>query len=339
MKRRLAAWAAGGLGLALFAAAELPPLDEVTGLLKTHLAGVTAEQLQAGDVESLLGRLSNRVRLLEDYEEPALDSSAVAASSLLDERFAYLRLDEVARDAGTRTLERLTELRTGRMGVSGVVLDLRFAGGRDFSVAAQLAGLFLPASTPLFDAGDGMVTSPLVTNRFEGPLAVLVNAQTHGAAEALARVLQLQGAALLVGDATAGDAAVVQDLPLTTGQRLRLTVNRLKFANGQSVPLSGVEPDLRLPLVANAERAYLRDPFTVAISRTNSPTATNSITTSVRVRRRVNEAELVRDRTGTNEVAPPPEMPAPAAPVIRDPVLARGLDFLKGRVLLSAQAE
>lgn len=315
------------------------PLNEVTGLLKTHLPGVTAEQLQAGDVESLLGRLSNRVRLLEDYEEPALDTSAVAASHLLDEHFAYLRLGEVAGEACTRTLERLTELRTGRMAISGVVLDLRFAGGRDFSVAAQLASLFLPASTPLFDAGDGMVMSQLVTNRFEGPLAVLVNAQTHGAAESLAKVLQLQGAALLVGDATAGDASVVQDLPLTTGQRLRLTISRLKFADGQSVPLSGVEPDLRLQLVANAERAYLRDPFTVAISRTNSPTATNSITTSVRVRRRVNEAELVRDRTGTNQIAPPLKTPAPAAPVIRDPVLARGLDFLKGRALLAAPVE
>jgi hypothetical protein len=338
MKRRLAAWVAGGLGLGLFAATELPPLDEVAGLLRTHLPGVTAEQLQAGAVESLLGRLSNRVRLLEDYEEPGLETSAVAATRLFEERFAYLRRGEVARDAGTRTLERLTELRTGRLEGSGVVLDLRFAGGRDFSVAAQLAGLFLPASTPLFDAGDGILMSPLATNRFEGPLAVLVNARTHGAAEAVAKALQLQGAALLVGEATAGDAAVVQDPPLTTGQRLRLTVSRLKFANGQSVPLSGVEPDLRLSLVANAERAYPRDPFTVAISRTNSPTATNSITATVRVRRRVNEAESVRDRTGTNHIARPPETPAPAASVIRDLVLARGLDFLKGRILLSAQA-
>lgn len=331
--------AAAWLSFGLTVRAELPPLAEVVALLKSNLPGLTPEQLQAGDVESLLGRLSNRVRLLEDYEEPALDSAAVTSSSLLEERFAYLRLGEVACGAFTNTLDRLTELRAGRRGVAGAVLDLRFAGGRDFAAGAQLAGIFLPAGTPLFDAGDGLLSTPTVTNRFDGPLAVLVNGQTHGAAEALATALQQRGAALLVGDATAGDAAVVQDLPLTTGQRLRVTLSQVKFAEGHTVPLSGTLPDLRLPIVANAERAYLRDPFTVAISRTNSPTATNSITTSVRVRRRVNEAELVRNREGTNNVAPVPPEPAPAAPIIRDPVLARGLDFLKGRALLAAQAE
>lgn len=339
MKRRLATAAAVWLGLSPTVRAELPPLAEVVPLLKAHLPGLTAEQLEAGDVESLLGRLSSRVRLLEDYEEPALETAPLTAGRLIEERYAYLRLSEVARTAFAQTLDQLTELRAGRAEVAGVVLDLRFAGGRDFAVAGQLAGIFLPAGTPLFDIGEGPLTSPTVTNRFDGPLAVLVNGQTHGAAEALATALQQHGAALLIGDATAGDAAVVQDLPLTTGQRLRVTLNQVKFADGQTVPLSGTVPDLRLPLVANAERAYLRDPFTVAISRTNSPTATNSITTTVRVRRRVNEAELVRNREGTNNVAPVPPEPAPATSIIRDPVLARGLDFLKGRALLAAQAE
>ena len=151
--KRLAALATACLGFTAWAA-EFPPLDEVAKLVREHLTGVTAEQLQAASAEDLLARLGERARLLEDYEEPAGNEPTVAAAEVLEEHFAYLRLAEVGRDAVTNVLQRLTELRAAGT-VTGAVLDLRFAGGRDFVVAARLAGVFLPPSTPLFDWGDG----------------------------------------------------------------------------------------------------------------------------------------------------------------------------------------
>jgi C-terminal processing protease CtpA/Prc len=335
--KRLAALATACLGFTAWAA-EFPPLDEVAKLVREHLTGVTAEQLQAASAEDLLARLGERARLLEDYEEPAGNEPTVAAAEVLEEHFAYLRLAEVGRDAVTNVLQRLTELRAAGT-VTGAVLDLRFAGGRDFVVAARLAGVFLPPSTPLFDWGDGLHLSSAPTNQFPRPLAVLVNAQTRGAAEAVAAILRHAGAALLIGDTTAGDAAVVTDVNLSTGQRLRLTQGRVRLPDGQFLSAAGVVPDLRLPLDAAVERAFLRDPFTAIRSQTNSPTATNSITTVVRVRKRLTEADLVRERerTATDPKATPAAAEPVAAPVVRDPVLARGLDFLKGQTLVRTQ--
>ncbi len=320
------------------ALAEEPPLAEVAELVRTHLPEVSADTLQAGSVTELLGRLGGRARLLEEHEEPVTPDPPPVEAEVLEGRYAWLRLGTVGADIAARTLDRLTALRTTNS-VAGCVLDLRFAGGRDFGAAAALAGLFLPPGTPLFDAGDGMVLSSAPTNRFDRPLAVLINSRTHGAAEALAHCLAQSGPALLVGDSTAGDAPVTVDLPLSTGQRLRLAVARLRLPSGGSLPSSGVAPDLRLPLDPTIERAYLRDPFTAVRSLTNSPAATNSITTSVRVRRRLTEADLVRERAqaGQEGTPEPEDADAPPAPVVRDPVLARGLDFLKGQSLIAPE--
>jgi C-terminal processing protease CtpA/Prc len=155
----------------------------------------------------------------------------------------------------------------------------------------------------------------------------------------VAAILRHAGAALLIGDTTAGDAAVVTDVNLSTGQRLRLTQGRVRLPDGQFLSAAGVVPDLRLPLDAAVERAFLRDPFTAIRSQTNSTTATNSITTVVRVRKRLTEADLVRERerTATDPKATPAAAEPVAAPVVRDPVLARGLDFLKGQTLVRTQ--
>jgi hypothetical protein len=335
MSKRTLVWLAAITGGLLAHAAPPPPLPEVLELVRTHLSGLSTEQLQAPAVDELLAGLGARARLLEDYEEPASPQPAVVATELYEGRFAYLRLGEVGADAATELAQRLTQFQ-GNPALAGCVLDLRFAGGRDFRVAAEMAGEFLPPGTPVLDWGQGMFRGPATNQLFSHPVAVLVNRQTRGAAEALAATLRQAGVALLIGNATAGEASVFRDFDLTTGQRLRLAVAPVRAGDGEPIPANGLEPDLRVILTPEVERAYLRDPFTLIRSGTNSLTATNSITTSVRVRRRLTEADLVREKNAAGETKATPSL-APAEPVdpkvVRDPVLARGIDFLKGLAL------
>ena len=94
--------------------------------------------------------------------------------------------------------------------------------GDDYASAAATAELFIKKDQPLLDWGTGMVRSKENSDAISLPVAVLVNRQTAGAAEALAAVLREAGAGLILGSRTAGQAMIAQEFPLKNGERLRI---------------------------------------------------------------------------------------------------------------------
>jgi hypothetical protein len=108
------------------------------------------------------------------------------------------------------------------------------------------------------------------------------------------------------------------------------------MGDGSSVSSHGLKPDIAVEINSADERAYYADAFKV-IPKTNATSsslaATNlAATTNRNVRRpRFNEAELVRERREGATLDLDEEKEAePDKPVVRDPVLARALDLLKG---------
>jgi C-terminal processing protease CtpA/Prc len=223
--------------------------------------------------------------------------------------------------------------------LQGIVFDLRFTRGGDFSAAAGVADLFASKERPLLDWGKGLQRSTAKSDAFLLPIAVLVNHQTAEAAEALAAVLRDSGAAVVLGNRTAGQAMIAQEFTLKDGQRLRIATAPIKLGSGGTLSAEGVKPDISVSVGPQEEREYMADPFkspqspnalfaNANLSLTNQPGTTN------RARRsRFNEAELVRERRegasldGELSLARGNE---PEKPVVRDPVLARGMDILKG---------
>src|SRR5947209_20619193 len=92
--------------------------------------------------------------------------------------------------------------------LNGVVLDLRYAEGHDYSAAADTADVFLKREHPLLDWGNGVVRSKEKEDAIAAPVAVLVDHETVGAAEALAAILRETGAGLVLGSKTAGRACI-----------------------------------------------------------------------------------------------------------------------------------
>src|SRR5262249_45898160 len=141
----------------------------------------------------------------------------------------------------------------------------------------------------------------------------------------------------------AGRATVAEEFALKDGTRLRIATAPIRLADGSSFPLHGLEPDLPMEVSLEEQRAYFADAF--ATLRRPGPTASSgsapqiASTASGRPGRRprVNEAELVRERReGQTNDAPitsgrDREI---EKPLVRDPVLARALDFLKGLALV-----
>ncbi len=319
-----------------------PDFKEVFDLVRAHLAGISEAQLNQTAVQALVTSLSPRVSLVTNgAARTRTDAPLVTRSSVFDGTIAYVRVEAIG-DGLANALREACQKLSGTNKLEGVVLDLRYAGGDDYASAAAAAGLFVKKEQPLLDWGTGMVRSKDTNDAISLPVAVLVNPQTAGAAEALAAVLRETGSGLILGNRTAGQALVAQEFPLQNGERLRIATAPIHLGDGSAMSFQGVKPDITIEVAAADERAYYTDAYKApkrppllagaSLPVTNQATGTNRI-----VRRaRFNEAELVRERReGISEA----DVTAlgqrePEKPMVTDPVLARALDLLKGLALV-----
>jgi hypothetical protein len=217
---------------------------------------------------------------------------------------------------------------------------LRFAGGDDYAAAAATADCFLNSDQPLLDWGAGPVRATPKTNAITTPVAILVNSETTGAAEALAAAMREAGVGLILGSPTASRAYLFKDFPLSNGETLRIATARVKLADG--APLArGLQPDIAVDSTLADEREYLTDPYKVLHPPAANPSETNSdlAADEPSSHRPTNEAELVREHaTGgsleddVTDQSPSTAQPTP--PVINDATLARALDLLKGLAVI-----
>ncbi len=139
-------------------------------------------------------------------------------------------------------------------------------------------------------------------------LAVLMNAETRDAA------LQL------VADLRAARAGLVFES--VTGP-------------AQSNATASVQADIVVPIGSEDVRAFMINPFSgPAQMDTNAPLATNSLLPPVD---HTSEADLIRAKIKDGDEFEPvsPEAPAEAPkPLIRDPLLARAVDLIKGLAIV-----
>jgi C-terminal processing protease CtpA/Prc len=219
-----------------------------------------------------------------------------------------------------------------------VALDLRYAGGDDYAAAAAAADLFVKKDQPLLNWGIGIVRSKEKSDAIALPVAVLVNRQTAGAAEALAAALRETGSGLILGGRTAGQAMVAQEFPLKNGERLRIATAPVQLGDGSALSERGLKPDITVEVSREEERAYYVDAFKVTdktnllASDAGSPTGPGNGTNHVARRPRFNEAELVRERREGVSEADISAMRGrePEKPMVQDPALARAVDLLRG---------
>ena len=338
--------AGGQAGLRAQAKAEEaqgPDFKEVYDLIRAHLAGMSEGQLNQAAVSALVSGLAPRVSLVTNAAAASApgETPLVVKSSVFDGDILYVRVGRV----GDRLAQAISAAcskpgTTNKM--KGVALDLRYAGGDDYAAAAAAADLFVKKEAPLLNWGGGMVRSKEKSDAIGLPVAVLVNRQTAGAAEALAAVLRETGAGLILGGKTAGQAMVAQEFPLKNGDRLRIATAPIQLGDGSALSGQGLKPDIAVEVSPEEERAYYVDAFKMT-DRTNlqasaaaSATGLGNGTNRLARRPRFNEAELVRERREGVSEADVTAMRGrePDQPMVQDPALARALDLLRGLALV-----
>ncbi|MEZ5964325.1 MAG: S41 family peptidase [Planctomycetota bacterium] len=193
-----------------------------------------------------------------------LRRSPVAAAKLTKlDRFALLRvdtfsLDDLAQDDPGAFSRHLDTLVDDAMASDGLVLDLRNNGGGDYATTRAFAGRFLRStytqvlpeerSTYLF----GLLSYNYFRHAewdprppiFSKPVVVLTSWHTGSAAEHLARLLQTDCGAMVVGERTIGAEAAVQTVAGEDGSTLSFGRERLLDTKGRGLQDEGVVPDV-----------------------------------------------------------------------------------------------
>jgi C-terminal processing protease CtpA/Prc len=299
--------------------------------------------LNQAAVQGLLQQLQPQVTLLAGPTTNAspADTAPVANVKVFDDTFGYVRVGQVG--AGLdQALQTAVESLMATNRLKGLVLDLRFASGQDYAAATVAADWFFAAEQPLIDWGEGLKKSAQKAKAFTLPVAVLVNQKTCGAAEALAGMLRFNDVALLIGAATAGQASIAKEFELKTGQRVRVAVAPIKVANGQTLPPTGLKPDIQVDVNPDDEQAWLQDAYKAPAQVASAAGDASTTTTNRSPRRRINEAYLIQllregqsPETDLTNLAP--RDPPPARLVVQDAALSRALDLLKGLTVVQRQ--
>jgi hypothetical protein len=188
-------------------------------------------------------------------------------------------------------------LRVGHVGKN--LADEISAAENSLAATNKIAGIILDLR---FADGDDLDSVKAVANLFASkklPLAILVDGQTRGAAAKLAVELRDAHDGLIFG----GSAEI--------------------------------KPDIAVTVKMEDEKKFFENPLgTLAQDETNSAASTNNFSSFVD---HTTEADLVREKIkdGDQDENSAPTIPAePQKPFIRDPVLARAVDLIKGLAIV-----
>jgi carboxyl-terminal processing protease len=231
-----------------FAAADAHPPAEA---IVVHAGAVATTTLSLEEVES---EASGTAGSAQDDELP------VERVEFGDGDAIVVAIHDIRDDLGealTRAI--LHERERPARPVAGVVLDLRDNGGGSTDGAIDALGIFIPGA-PLFPMKrrDGSLETdrapePPGVDRWRGPVAVLVDAETASAAEMVAGAISAYRRGPVVGTTTFGKGCAQEyiDDDADAGV-LRLTTLVYALPDGTPVQRIGLTPTIRFPFSVQA---------------------------------------------------------------------------------------
>lgn len=191
-------------------------------------------------------------------------AASLPISRLLDGGVGYIAVSDVSDDVARSLKTTIAGLQA--QGATSLVLDLRSSATGPLKNAVALSELFIKggvvAKVASRNAPEETLVASDASRAFTGPLAILVDRGTAGAAEIAAACLNESERATLFGENTFGRAGVQKQIPLESGGGLLLTVSRYLTPKGQPISGKGLTPKtlVRNPDAPEAFGAPGKDP-------------------------------------------------------------------------------
>jgi carboxyl-terminal processing protease len=144
-------------------------------------------------------------------------------------------------------------------GAEGIVLDLRGNGGGLLEEAVLSAGVFLPKDEVVVTTSSRTqghaIYKTVGDNLPKLPMVVLIDRNTASAAEIMAAALADDAGAKTVGTRSYGKGVFQQEVGLSNGGALKLTIGEYFTPDGVNLAKShGIHPDLQAPDLPRTKR-------------------------------------------------------------------------------------
>jgi carboxyl-terminal processing protease len=195
------------------------------------------------------GRDGGEVRELEvTRAQIALPVVTRRVERVGDRKLGYVRL--ISFSEGAHALLRKAVEKVREEGAEGVVLDLRGNGGGLLEEAVLTASVFLPKDEVVVSTDSrtqGHSVYKTVGDELpELPLVVLIDRNTASAAEILTAALADDAGATVVGTRSYGKGVFQQEIGLSNGGALKLTIGEYFTPDGVNLAKShGIHPDVK----------------------------------------------------------------------------------------------
>jgi len=219
------------------------------------VAGFTTREMSVGQAKNLLaGQPGTAAKVgvirrgRSQPDEVEIVRQKVPSAKLIvqkvDNETLALRFPSI--DAGRADEVRAHLQEAQKQGITRVILDLRDCGRGQASEAFAIARLFIPSGTLLTLKGQTVPEQVFSAEPskvvWKGPVSVLIDVTTTGAAEVLAASVANSKRGDLVGERTFGLASEQKLITMDDGAALILTVANYYHPNGKSILEEGVAP-------------------------------------------------------------------------------------------------
>ena len=165
-------------------------------------------------------------------------------------RIGYIRVPNFGGDSDTNLLTAIESLEEDGP-LDGLVVDIRHnpGGNSDSDIAIFTEGEFGKTGSLRSDSTLTIyrIRGPVKWNEMT-PLAVLIDGNSHSAADYFAAAMKVSGRAILVGMPSAGNTEGINSFNLADGTVIRLAWTTLVLPDGNTIEGVGIAPDIQVPL-------------------------------------------------------------------------------------------
>ena len=244
---------------------ELEPaqLDQILGEMRDKYIdskALTSNELNQATIKGLLSKLGPGVRVQSKAEFERAKPVRPFRHDLVENKFGYIRLGTLKESSVKQLDSAIAEFQSRN--IQGLILDLRTVSeDSDYDLANAVVSRFVSSGQPTFELiekGDDEPKKFTAASAalYQGPLAILVDGESAGAAEAVAGVLKAKLRALIIGQTTAGRA--VQYEPQTVGNLVvSIAKSKIQIAGLPSIFPQGLVPDIVANVSADLQNQIL----------------------------------------------------------------------------------